>query len=153
MNTLLLLLDRAAQGDLGCADQALALHVAGLRDEGRAEEADVLEQGWAVIRGNQSERLAPKLIGTYRYGQQNAQVYVADGVRGMAISSSAGPEMTLRVAHDPLQQGAAFTDYNWRHDDAAIILSDPLSALYVLEDGRTLLDHHPSVLGLGVVSL
>lgn len=77
------------------------------------------------------------------YGKQNATVVDAGGVMGMLLRSFDGAYF-FRVYHDD----KAFTDYELRHHDLTVTISeDAFASVYQLKD-TNILDHSPEVLGL-----
>ena len=87
-------------------------------------------------------------LGRYRYGDQVADVYGAEGVRGLVLASTeATPDAVLRLKDPSRPKG--FRDYEWRHCDLAVRIEDGYEvAFYHLADGRAYLDHAPETLGL-----
>ncbi len=82
-----------------------------------------------------------------RYGQEVATEIPAGGVSGMLCKSVVDGHITffLRVK----ATNGEFEDYDLRHDDLSItIAQDELASFYRLENGRQILDHSSSVLGL-----
>ena len=79
----------------------------------------------------------------YLYGNQEVSAVSANGVAGMLLRSFDGSYF-FRVYHDD----GAFTDYELRHDDLSVTISeDALASFYKLGD-TNILDHAPEVLGL-----
>lgn len=82
-----------------------------------------------------------------RYGQEVATETPAGGISGMLCKSIVDGRITfffrVTAANGDTQ------DYDLRHDDLSItIAQDELASFYRLENGRQILDHPSSVLGL-----
>ena len=110
-------------------------------------------------RGHPSARVAPSAVfrppphvvhlqsmndeRKFLYEKQNATVVDAGGVAGMLLRSFDGAYF-FRVYHDD----KVFTDYEMRHHDLSVTISeDALASFYELKD-TNILDHSPEVLGL-----
>jgi hypothetical protein len=79
----------------------------------------------------------------FLYDKQQARVSDAGGVEGMLLRSLDGSYF-FRVYHE----GERFTDYDLRHSDLSVTISDDaLASFYALKD-TNVLDHSPEVLGL-----
>ena len=79
----------------------------------------------------------------FLYGKQQVEVSNACGVEGILLRSVDGAYF-FRVYHED----KGFTDYELRHDDLAVTITQhALAAFYKLED-KNVLDHSPEVLGL-----
>jgi hypothetical protein len=89
-------------------------------------------------------------MSTVRYGHETATETPAGGVSGMLCKSIIDGRITfffrVTAANGETQ------DYDLRHDDLSItIAQDELASFYRLENGKQILDHPSSVLGLSKV--
>jgi hypothetical protein len=152
MDTLLSLLASLLDGDLPAAELAFEAHLRSLAAAGIQTAG--LRSGWESmlsLKDSQNPISELEFIGNFRYGRHAAKVYKANNVAGLVL-----PLMTndlvirLRDPHgdDNATDHMGFSDYNWVHDDASIIVKDELAAFYVLDNGRKIFDHSPEVLGL-----
>ncbi len=78
----------------------------------------------------------------YLYGGQPFSVYDAFGVKGILIRSEG--EFLFRV-YEP---DGEFIDYEIRHNDLEITISNEELATFYTDGERYIIDHSPKVLGL-----
>jgi len=83
------------------------------------------------------------MTGTFRYKNSRAEEESASGVSGVLCRDAEG-RVFFRVYH----VDGSFTDYELRHDDLPVTISqDALASFYRVHD-HNVLDHSPQVLGL-----
>lgn len=77
-----------------------------------------------------------------RYGERDATVTSATGQRGVLCISTDGHHFFRVYATD-----TSFVDYDLRHSDLEVVITDAEACFYTLADAQ-LLDHSPATLGL-----
>lgn len=79
-----------------------------------------------------------------QYEDATAEVTPAAGIRGLLCKSAVDGSYFFRV-NEP---NGDFTDYELRHDDLEIIISEDAMASLYRARNNYILDHSPEVLGL-----
>jgi hypothetical protein len=67
----------------------------------------------------------------------------ANGIEGHLIYMHGADKYMFRVYN-----GASFIDYDIRHCDLCVKITDPDAAFYIRDDGTEVLDHSPETLGI-----
>jgi hypothetical protein len=79
-----------------------------------------------------------------RYGGVTAEATPAAGARGVLCKSAADGSYFFRVK----EPNGDFTDYELRHDDLEVVISEDALASFYKVRNKNILDHSPKVLGL-----
>lgn len=129
--------------------KAMQVYLDGLKvsDPNTHQASQHALHAWAQSLGGGPAGTRP--LGRYLYQGQEATVYDADGMEGLALHVGDG-SMVFRVTTPPQGTGSQhseshpYVDARWHHDDLGLrVIAGTYAALYHLADGTWTIDHSP----------